>query len=162
MRRIGYRQPLGLMIRPAARVIRELPPRPKSFRVAVFFRAAPLAAPTNVRSTCRAWKTKEPLSLTPVEEPNAFGERLPHAGSGSGLTAQLLEIPLTNSSDSISTVSRCVKCWWPVLISGLRRPSSLGRFVGLSGLKAYPRLAAHGLRISLRCSPTVKTLTSPA
>jgi hypothetical protein len=42
---------LGLMIRPAARIIRELPPRRESYRVAVFFRAAPLAAPAVVRST---------------------------------------------------------------------------------------------------------------
>ena len=41
----------GLMIRPAARIVRELPPRPRSYRVAVSFRAAPLAAPAVVRST---------------------------------------------------------------------------------------------------------------
>ena len=33
-------------------------------------------------------KTKKPLSQTPVEEPKSCGLRLPHSGSGSGLTAQ--------------------------------------------------------------------------
>ena len=69
MLRIGYRMPLGLTIRPAARVIRELPPSPETYRVAVFFRAAPLAAPTFVRSTDASVENKKPLSLTPVEEP---------------------------------------------------------------------------------------------
>ena len=58
MRRIGYRLPLGLMIRPAARVIRELPPSLAAYRVAVSFRAAPLAAPTFVRSTGNKKTTK--------------------------------------------------------------------------------------------------------
>jgi len=55
---------LGLMIRPAARIIRELPPRRESYRVAVFFRAAPLAAPAVVRST-------EVVESTDVKKPLA-------------------------------------------------------------------------------------------
>ena len=61
---------LGLMIRPAARIIRELPPRRRSYRVAVFFRAAPLAAPAVVRSTEGVESTdeKKPLATAiPVE-----------------------------------------------------------------------------------------------
>ena len=77
-------------MRPAARTIRELPPRPRSYRVAVFFRAAPLAAPAVVRSTAgcgNRWAKKKPLSLTPVREPKSCELRPPHAGSGSYLTA---------------------------------------------------------------------------
>ena len=51
MLRIGYRMPLGLMIRPAARIIRELPPSLAAYRVAVSFHAAPLAALGVVWST---------------------------------------------------------------------------------------------------------------
>ena len=35
------------------------------------------------------WKTKKPLSLTPVREPMSQGLGLPHSGSGSDLTAHL-------------------------------------------------------------------------
>ena len=47
-------------------------------------------------------KTKKPLSLTPVEEPKSRGLRLPHSGSGSGLTAQFAAAS-TPSASSIST-----------------------------------------------------------
>ena len=36
---------------------------------------------------CLDSKTKKPLSQTPVEEPKSCELRLPHSGSGSGLTA---------------------------------------------------------------------------
>jgi hypothetical protein len=58
---------LGLMIRPAARIIRELPPRPESYRVAVSFRAAPLAA-----HCCRAeydWVWKVQTKKKPLVKP---------------------------------------------------------------------------------------------
>jgi hypothetical protein len=52
------RMPLGLMIRPAARIVRELPPSLTAYRVAVSFRAAPLAAPTSCG--VRSAKAKTP------------------------------------------------------------------------------------------------------
>ena len=61
MLRVGYRKPLGLMIRPAARVIRELPPSLAAYRVAVSFRAAPLAAPTSCG--VRSAKAKNPEEM---------------------------------------------------------------------------------------------------
>ena len=45
MRRIDYRLPLGLMMRPAPPIVRDLPPSPKTYGVQVFFQAAPSAAP---------------------------------------------------------------------------------------------------------------------
>jgi hypothetical protein len=42
---IGYGKPLGLTIRPAPPIVRELPPSPKTYGVQVFFQAAPGAAP---------------------------------------------------------------------------------------------------------------------
>jgi len=39
-------KPLGLTIRPAPPIVRDLPPSPKTYGVQVFFQAAPSAAPT--------------------------------------------------------------------------------------------------------------------
>jgi hypothetical protein len=44
MLRIGYRKPLGLMIRPAVRIVRELPPSLSTYRITLFFRAVRLNA----------------------------------------------------------------------------------------------------------------------
>jgi hypothetical protein len=44
MLRVDYRKPLGLMIRPAVRVVRELPPSPKTYRITLCFRAVRLNA----------------------------------------------------------------------------------------------------------------------
>jgi hypothetical protein len=38
-------KPLGLTIRPAPPIVRDLPPSPKTYGVQVFFQAAPSAAP---------------------------------------------------------------------------------------------------------------------
>jgi hypothetical protein len=54
--------PPGLDLRRAPRIVRELPPSLTAYRVAVWFRAAPLAAPTLVRSTVGA-KRKTPAIL---------------------------------------------------------------------------------------------------
>ena len=56
---IGH-TPLGLMIRPAARIIRELPPSLTTYRVAVYFHAGPLAPLTIVWSTGTA-ESKKPI-----------------------------------------------------------------------------------------------------
>ena len=64
----------GLTMRPAARIVQELPPSLAAYRVAVFFRAAPLAAPTVVRSTTAGMKRKKPIRQTPVETQFSFGE----------------------------------------------------------------------------------------
>jgi len=53
-------------------------------------------------TTRQEWKAKKPLSLTPVEEPKSRGLRLPHSGSGSGLTAPFAAAS-TPSAFSIST-----------------------------------------------------------
>jgi len=79
----------------------------------VSFRAAH-AGPVISLGVRQVWKTKKPLSLTPVEEPITFGDRLPHSGSGSGSTA-LLASASTPSNDPIlrqtgETLSR--GCWW--------------------------------------------------
>ena len=72
------------MMRPAARIIRELPPRRKSYRVMVFFRAAPLAAPANVRSTEGVESTdeKKPLATAiPVDDlPNTSQQSIRKVG----------------------------------------------------------------------------------
>ena len=93
MRRIGYRLPLGLMIRPAARVIRELPPSLAAYRVAVSFRAAPLAAPTFVRSTAGVENKKAVKSDPGGSIQSLLVTRPPLTGSGSGLTAHLHQLP---------------------------------------------------------------------
>ena len=51
MLRIDYRMPLGLMIQPAAQIVRELPPRPKSYCVTLFFHAGRYLPLSNVWST---------------------------------------------------------------------------------------------------------------
>ena len=51
MLRIDYRMPLGLMIQPAAQIVRELPPRPKSYCVTLFFHAGRYLPLGNVWST---------------------------------------------------------------------------------------------------------------
>ena len=51
MLRIDYRMPLGLMIQPAAQIVRELPPRPKSYCVTLFFHAGRFLPLGNVWST---------------------------------------------------------------------------------------------------------------
>lgn len=75
MRRIEYRLPLGLMMRPAARVIRDLPPSLAAYRVAVSFHAAPLAALGVVWSTAgRETGTKKAVKTDPGEKtPQLFG-----------------------------------------------------------------------------------------
>jgi len=60
MLRIDYRMPLGLMIQPAAQIVRELPPRPKSYCVTLFFHAGRCLPLSNVWSTvvCRGGGTR--------------------------------------------------------------------------------------------------------
>ena len=70
MRRIDYRLPLGLMMRPAPRILRELPPSLAAYRVQVFFQAAPSAAPAIAWSAGARGETKNPSLLHPVETPS--------------------------------------------------------------------------------------------
>lgn len=67
MRRIDYRLPLGLMMRPAPRILRELPPSLAAYRVQVFFQAAPSAAPTARGVRVRVGETEKPLAAAPSE-----------------------------------------------------------------------------------------------
>jgi hypothetical protein len=67
MRRIGYRLPLGLMMRPARWIVRELPPSPKTYHLQVFFQAAPGAAPAIAWSAGARRATKKPLAAAPSE-----------------------------------------------------------------------------------------------
>jgi hypothetical protein len=69
MRRIGYRLPLGLMMRPAPRIIRELPPSLAAYRVQVFFQAAPDAAPTARGVRVRVGETEKPLAAASSGSP---------------------------------------------------------------------------------------------
>ena len=59
-------RPLDLMIRPVARIVRELPPRRKSYRVALFFHAVRLNSCYGWSPAEVKWATKKPLELTPV------------------------------------------------------------------------------------------------
>jgi hypothetical protein len=60
--------PLGLMIQPAAQIVRELPPRPKSYCVTLFFHAGRSLPLGNVWSTVVVEKENEKghLQLRPV------------------------------------------------------------------------------------------------
>ena len=58
MLRIDYRIPLDLMIRPVARIVRELPPSLTTYRVALSFRAVRLTLAI-VRSTAGVERTKK-------------------------------------------------------------------------------------------------------
>jgi len=69
MRRVGYRLPLGLMMRPAPPIVRELPPSPKTYGVQVFFQAAPDAAPAIAWSAGARRATKKPLSAASGDNP---------------------------------------------------------------------------------------------
>ena len=71
MLRIDYRMPLGLMIQPAAQIVRELPPRPKSYCVTLFFHAGRYLPLSNVWSTVvvgmrGGYNEKSRLQLRPV------------------------------------------------------------------------------------------------
>lgn len=66
MRRIGYRLPLGLMMRPARWIVRELPPSPKTYHLKVFFQAAPGAAPAIAWSAGARGQQKSHYLLRPV------------------------------------------------------------------------------------------------
>lgn len=107
MQRTGYRLPLGLMIRPAARVIRELPPSLAAYRVAVSFHAAPLAALGVVWSTARA--KKKAIKSDPGGKTLRFvGDALPHAGSESGLMALIFCLVSTPCAVILTTKSHGV------------------------------------------------------
>ena len=66
--------PPGLDLRRAPRIVRELPPSLTAYRVAVWFRAAPLAAPTLVRSTVEDGQQKSHLLLRLVVVPRLGGQ----------------------------------------------------------------------------------------
>ena len=66
--------PPGLDLRRAPRIVRELPPSLTAYRVAVQLRAAPLAAPTLVRSTVEDGQQKSHLLLRLVEVPRLGGQ----------------------------------------------------------------------------------------
>ena len=96
----------GLMIRPAARIVRELPPRLASYRVAVSLRAAPLAAPiSHVRSTAgRGMGMKKAIKSDPGGKTRRFvSDALPHSGSESGLMAFVSCLVSTPCKRIIST-----------------------------------------------------------
>ena len=69
MRRIDYRLPLGLMMRPAPPIVRDLPPSPKTYGVQVFFQAAPDAAPTARGVRVRVGETEKPLAAASSGSP---------------------------------------------------------------------------------------------
>lgn len=68
-------EPLGLTMRPAARIVRELPPSLTAYRVELSFRAATLGALAVVRSTADARTNEKALAAasgrTPQELPGA-------------------------------------------------------------------------------------------
>jgi hypothetical protein len=115
---------LGLMIRPAARIIRELPPRPESYRVAVSFRAAPLAA-----HCCRAeygrrksTDEKKPLEKTPGEKPIALWATSAPNGAGvlsNGYRFVGISPPTTamyhHISTNVNTHQKIFGCCWTLL-----------------------------------------------
>jgi hypothetical protein len=64
---IGYGKPLGLTIRPAPPIIRDLPPSLAAYGVQVFSQAAPAAAPAIAwGAVARGEKRKSPYLLRPV------------------------------------------------------------------------------------------------
>ena len=87
MLRIDYRMPLGLTMRPAARIIKDLPPLTNIVAYRVLFSSAPSSVKSYYRAEYgRCGGEKKPLEQTPVEK-HPFGGRYPSAGSESDLTA---------------------------------------------------------------------------
>jgi len=75
----ALRGPLGLTIRPAARILRELPPSLAAYRVELSFRAATRGALTIERSPA-GLETTKPLLLDPVETSRGAGRRVDEQG----------------------------------------------------------------------------------
>lgn len=63
MLRIGYRMPLGLMIRPAVRIIRELPPSLTAYRINSLLPRSPALRPLLSCGVRSMLTKKTPLGL---------------------------------------------------------------------------------------------------
>jgi hypothetical protein len=78
--------PLGLTMRPAARIIKDLPPLTNFVAYRVLFSSAPSSVKSYYRAEYgRCGGEKKPLEQTPVRK-HPFGGRYPSTGSESDLT----------------------------------------------------------------------------
>jgi len=93
MLRIDYRMPLGLTMRPAARIIKDLPPLTNFVAYRVLFSSAPSSVKSFYRAEYgRCGGEKKPLEQTPVETHDACGVMAPQSGSESDLTAFFAQV----------------------------------------------------------------------